>query len=98
MPDAIGRTDATAREFAELVCADAAWLRAEFEAIMAAGFGPEPVLPPLPGNGSRPPNPGGVPAGRQTPASVWRTWPPERRDRSPPVRSTNRKSAPSPGR
>ncbi|WP_409464181.1 hypothetical protein [Amycolatopsis sp. GA6-003] len=92
MPDTISRQDAAAREFAELICADPGWLRAEFEAIVSAGFGEAPAFPPLRGNDSRPQYPAEVPAGRRAPASVWRAWPPERRERSPPPRSGNARS------
>lgn len=44
MPDTISRQGATDREFIELICADPVWLRAEFDAIVAADGAP--VLPP----------------------------------------------------
>lgn len=44
MPDTT-RHAAEASGFADVICADADWLRAEFEAIVAANFG---VLPPSP--------------------------------------------------
>ncbi|GAA1026756.1 MULTISPECIES: hypothetical protein [Amycolatopsis] len=81
MPDTIGRRDAAASEFAELICADPAWLRAEFEAIVAFGFGDAPLHGDTPG-----PRNAGREA-RQATTSVWRAWPPERRERSPPTRS-----------
>ncbi|MEV0074224.1 MULTISPECIES: hypothetical protein [unclassified Amycolatopsis] len=44
MPD-ITRREAVTSGFAELVCADAAWLRAEFDAIMSANFDAFPPYP-----------------------------------------------------
>ncbi|MGW7537872.1 hypothetical protein [Amycolatopsis sp. NPDC054798] len=85
MPDTISRRDATAREFAELVCADPAWLRAEFEAIMAASFSEAPVLPPPRGEGPR--SAERAPATRRTAKTLYRAWPPEHRERSPPEQS-----------
>ncbi|WP_146060444.1 hypothetical protein [Amycolatopsis sp. CA-128772] len=49
MPDRITRT---ADGFAELVLADPAWVRAEFDAIVAANFDPPP--PPVPAARRRP--------------------------------------------
>jgi hypothetical protein len=51
MPDKIARSAAT-DGFAELVLADPAWVRAEFDAIVAANFDPPP--PPVPAS-QRPP-------------------------------------------
>ncbi|MEV6904824.1 hypothetical protein [Amycolatopsis sp. NPDC051372] len=48
--------------FADLVCADPAWLRAEFDAIMTASFD---VLPPYPAR-SRPGSTGPQRSGRPT--------------------------------
>lgn len=79
MPDTISRQGATAREFVELICADPVWLRAEFESIVTAA-----VLPPLHPN-DFPPCSTGNPAEERVPASVWRAWPPEHRERSPPA-------------
>jgi hypothetical protein len=45
MPDTTRHT-AAINEFAELVCVDPDWLRAEFDAIMAANFGVCPPPPP----------------------------------------------------
>ncbi|ATY12760.1 hypothetical protein CU254_21585 [Amycolatopsis sp. AA4] len=98
MPDTISRQDATAREFAELICADPAWLRAEFEAIVSAGFGDVPALPPVPANDSRPLDPGKTAAARRVAASVWRAWPPEHRERAPPPPSEDTKAVTSLGR
>ena len=50
--------------FAELVYADPAWLRAEFDAIMTANFGDAPLTPPRPRPSSAgPQRPGRRPAG-----------------------------------
>jgi hypothetical protein len=76
--------------FAELICADPQWLRAEFDALITAGFGappawPHPPAPPrLPSH--RPPaNPPGLPRGVTTPAPAARVTQQEhRRQRSPP--------------
>ena len=64
--------------FAELICADPQWLRAEFDALITAGFGAPPAWP-------RPPAPPQVPSGR-TPANPF---PPPRHDTkaAPAVRS-----------
>jgi hypothetical protein len=53
MPDTTGHAGVTSG-FAELVCAEPAWLRAEFDAIMTANFG---VLPPPPGQRPAPAGP-----------------------------------------
>jgi hypothetical protein len=58
--------------FAELICADPQWLRAEFDALMTAGFGAPPAWP-------RPPAPPQVPPDR-TPANPL---PPPRRSTRP---------------
>jgi hypothetical protein len=58
--------------FAELICADPQWLRAEFDALITAGFGAPPVWP-------RPPAPPQVPSDR-TPANPF---PPPRRNTRP---------------
>jgi hypothetical protein len=67
--------------FAELICADPQWLRAEFDALITAGFGAPPAWP-------RPPAPPRVPP-RRPPANPV---PPPRRDTKPasPVRVTRR--------
>ncbi|WP_406633650.1 hypothetical protein [Amycolatopsis sp. WGS_07] len=85
MPDTISRQGPTAREFADLICADPVWLRAEFDAIVAASFGGIPMLPP-PSDDFRPRNPRPAPGERRAAARRWRAWPPERRERSPPPR------------
>lgn len=51
MPDTIHR-EAVTSGFFELVYADAAWLRAEFDAIMTANFGAIPPYLPTPRPGS----------------------------------------------
>ena len=50
--------------FAELICADAQWLRAEFGALIEASFGQPPAAPP--------------PAPPRVPPSRGRTGPPSR--------------------
>jgi hypothetical protein len=67
--------------FAELICADPQWLRAEFDALITAGFGAPPAWP-------RPPAPPRVPP-RRPPASPF---PPPRRNTrpAPAVRVTRR--------
>jgi hypothetical protein len=84
MPDKIARS-AAADGFAELVLADPAWVRAEFEAIVAANFGPPP--PPVPAARSRPglPRPAAVvgrPRRRQGVRLLAGKCP--RRERAPP--------------
>ena len=89
MPDTTGHLAVTSG-FAELVCADPAWLRAEFDAIMTANFGVLPPPPPRlrPGSGG-PRRPGRAP--RTTAGVPDRIVPvaPEargaRRQRSPPL-------------
>jgi len=77
--------------FAELICADAQWLREEFDALIAASFSQPPAAPP--------PAPPGVPPshGRTGPPGHHRlgpgasasssplTPPGQRRQRSPPA-------------
>ena len=77
--------------FAELICADAQWLREEFDALVAASFGQPPAAPP--------PAPPRVPPRRRPPVPPrWRqpqphppatsdrvTVPGQRRQRSPPA-------------
>jgi hypothetical protein len=67
--------------FAELICADPQWLRAEFDALITAGFGAPPAWP-------RPPAPPRVPP-RRPPANPF---PPPRHGtrRAPAVRVTRR--------
>jgi hypothetical protein len=84
-------TRATDTAFAELICADAQWLREEFDALIAASFGQPPAAPP--------PAPPRVPPRRRPPVPPrWRqprpippattgrvTVPGQRRQRSPPA-------------
>jgi len=78
--------------FAELICADAQWLREEFDALIAASFRQPPAAPP--------PAPPRVPPARRYPGPPGRrhrpwpclpavivvvTPPGQRRQRSPPV-------------
>jgi hypothetical protein len=77
--------------FADLACADPGWLRAEFDALIRAAYGPPPNWPrppapprlPRPGRQASRPGPPGPPA---RPAAVIRTAPRDRfRQRSPPA-------------
>lgn len=78
--------------FAELICADDEWLRAEFDALVLAGFGAPPAWPRLPAPPwARPPagpsafgaRPGQVAApGPESTGRAPRWW---RRQRSPPA-------------
>lgn len=97
MPDTASRHDAVAHEFAELICTDPAWLRAEFEAIVTTGFGTAPALSPRHADDSRPPSTR-QPAARRVGTSAWRTWPPQHRERSPPLPSVNTTAVTSLGR
>jgi hypothetical protein len=79
------------RAFAELMCADAQWLREEFDALIAASFSQPPAAPP--------PAPPRVPPRRGRPIPPRRSWlrarlpaiivpvaaPGHRRQRSPPA-------------
>jgi hypothetical protein len=76
--------------FAELICADAQWLREEFDALISASFSQPPAAPP-PAPPRVPPSPG--PAGppsqhrlrRRLPAARSAVATPgHRRQRSPP--------------
>jgi hypothetical protein len=80
-----------AEAFAELICADAQWLREEFDALIAASFSRPPTAPPpapprVPPPHGRPRPPGrhrlrpGAPALTSAP-----TTPGQRRQRSPPA-------------
>ncbi|WP_436499709.1 hypothetical protein [Actinokineospora sp. HUAS TT18] len=88
MPD-ITRHAAVTSGFAELVCADAAWLRAEFDAIVTANFGVRPPCPPRPRPGSAGPStPGPAPradVAGSTFGGVRPTMSAGRRQRSPPL-------------
>ena len=77
--------------FAELICADAQWLREEFDALVAASFSEPPAAPP-PAPPRVPPSPGraGPPSRRQPrPGHAAATSPvaapAHRRQRSPPA-------------
>jgi hypothetical protein len=77
--------------FAELICADAQWLREEFDALIAASFSQPPAAPP--------PAPPRVPPNRRRPVLPRWPWlrpclpapiapvtaPGHRRERSPPA-------------
>ena len=76
--------------FAELICADAQWLREEFDALISASFSQPPAAPP-PAPPRVPPSPG--PAGprsqhrlrpRLPAADPAAATPGHRRQRSPP--------------
>ena len=76
--------------FAELICADAQWLREEFDALIAASFSQPPAAPP-PAPPRVPPHrrhPGPPRPGRQRrrppPVTFAVTAPGHRRQRSPP--------------
>jgi len=78
------------RAFAELICADAQWLREEFDALIAASFRQPPAAPP-PAPPRVPPSPGrtGPPGQRRlrvrfpaAPSTI--ATPGHRRQRSPP--------------
>ncbi|HET6706431.1 hypothetical protein [Amycolatopsis sp.] len=90
MPDEITRT---ADGFAELVLADPAWVRAEFDAIVAANFGPPP--PPVPAarrrrGVPRPPAVDGVPRRRPGVRLLAAKCP--RRERAPPCSGGRRRT------
>jgi len=82
-------------KFAELICADPQWLRAEFDALIAVGFGAPPAWPRPPAPPTFPPGgrsrgtPPGQPAlpGRIRLAPVrWRPrWQGLSHQRSPPL-------------
>jgi hypothetical protein len=85
--------------FAELICADPQWLRAEFDALIAAGFGAPPAWPRLPAPPRVPPqrppaNPLASPRRGTMPAPPARaTRRGHRRQRSPPPHHTARAAA-----
>ncbi|MGK3206317.1 hypothetical protein [Amycolatopsis sp. MEPSY49] len=71
--------------FADLVLADPAWLEAEFEAIVAANFGPPPKPSPPP-RASGPSHPSaGRTRSRRPPRVRARAGKCPRRERSPPA-------------
>lgn len=87
---ALDTRDANAA-FAELICADAQWLREEFDALISASFSQPPAAPP-PAPPRVPPSRGRAgPPGRhrlrtRAPASISPLGPPgQRRQRSPPA-------------
>jgi len=77
--------------FAELICADAQWLREEFDALIAASFRQPPAAPPpapprVPPRRPRPGPPGQHCPRPCPPAMILPiTAPRQRRQRSPPV-------------
>ena len=77
--------------FAELICADAQWLREEFDALIAASFSQPPAAPPPAPPRVPPPHACTGPPDRSwlppaAPASTFpRTPPGPRRQRSPPA-------------
>jgi hypothetical protein len=81
---------ATAGEFTELVCADPAWVHAEFDAIVAANFDCSPpgrVPPPrpdrpMPATAHRSPWASAAPDAAAEVASPAHRW---KRQRSPPL-------------
>src|SRR5690242_18351193 len=83
--------------FAELICADAQWLREEFDALIAASFRQPPAAPPpapprVPPPHGRTGPPGRYWLGPGAPASSSPLTPPgQRRQRAPPA------SPPTPG-
>ena len=92
----LGTRDANAA-FAELICADAQWLREEFDALIAASFSQPPAAPPPapprvppPHACAGPPGRGWLPPGAPASTSPL-TAPGQRRQRSPPL------SPPTPG-
>ena len=76
--------------FAELICADAQWLRKEFDALIAASFDQPPPAPPpapprVPPHRHHPGLPAWRPPGPTCPAMTPPvTRPGHRRQRSPP--------------
>jgi hypothetical protein len=83
-------TRETDARFAELVCADPQWLRAEFDALITAGFGAPPAWPHPPAPPRVPPyrpsaNPPAPPRrGTRPTRAVQIKLPEHRRQRSPP--------------
>ncbi|GHG50850.1 MULTISPECIES: hypothetical protein [Amycolatopsis] len=90
MPDRITRA---ADGFAELVLADSAWVRAEFDAIVAANFGPPPPPVPAARRRGRPRPPAAVGVPRRRPGARLLAAKCPRRERAPPrprtVKRTN---------
>ena len=83
-------TRETDAAFADIICADTHWLRAEFDALISASYG-EPPAPPPPAPPRVPPRPGipRPPSRRPAPGPAAVTCPaagPEHgRQRSPPA-------------
>ncbi len=77
--------------FAELICADAQWLREEFDALIAASFSQPPAAPPPAPPRVPPPRGGAGPLGRRRPPPGPAAISPpvstlgQRRQRSPPA-------------
>ena len=77
--------------FAELICADAQWLREEFDALIAASFGQPPAAPPPapprvpPPRGHTGPPSQHRPRPRRPSVTFAATTPAHRRQRSPPA-------------
>jgi len=77
--------------FAELICADAQWLREEFDALIAASFSQPPAAPPPAPPRAPPPRSRTGPPGRHRPRpgapalTPPVTTPAQRRQRSPPA-------------
>jgi hypothetical protein len=77
--------------FAELICADARWLREEFDALISASFGQPPAAPPPappwvpPSRGHTGPPSQQQPRPRIPAVTVPVTAPGNRRQRSPPA-------------
>jgi len=76
-------------EFAKLVYSDSEWLRAEFEALMTAGFGAPPRFPILPAPPWVPPTGDTGPIGSGTQDVAGRV-----RHESPCLRGRGRQRAP----
>jgi hypothetical protein len=98
MTGVLGRTAHSETDFIALVCADEEFLRAEFEEIIAAGWGP----PPLPAGGrggDRGPDPAGHRPGigdaRPHPTRLGAGCDEQTRQRSPPPGSRPRERAPA---
>ncbi|WP_410573863.1 hypothetical protein [Amycolatopsis sp. cmx-4-61] len=92
MPDKSARS-AAADAFSELVLADPEWVRAEFDAIVAANFRPPPPPPPPPVPPARrgpglPRRPAAVAGGpRRCPGARRLAGKGPRRERAPPRRT-----------
>ncbi|MFF5989941.1 hypothetical protein [Prauserella flavalba] len=100
MPEPTRRSGTTG-EFAELLCADPDWVRAEFDAIVAANFDHVTPQPPARPGPARPPagedrcRPDAADLTGAFQAARLRPW---RRQRSPPLRTTNHAHVPPEGR